>query len=275
MIEWKRVACFNDEHRPYHYEPAVELTLKILEAFDPQILVVGSDGLDFHSLSGFVTDPRFMGGLYSEKKSFWEGIREKKDACPNSQMVYITGNHEDRYLHYLYNCPEFLSDPSYSLWNWLNLDDLGIHYELEEVLEGVPGIDPVQRIRKRIEITPNFTVMHGEFVRKHSGRSAQAQLLDGERMQTSLLMGHCHRGGKYETSDRKGEAIGAYEGYHHQRLDMPWLKGKNPDWQWGTVLVEVMSEPPYHFSVEQINYITGYGKFSLRARWRGKEFRVR
>jgi len=76
--------------------------------------------------------------------------------------------------------------------------------------------------------------------------------------------------GVYVISDKQGKPIGAWECGHHQRLDMPWMGDKNPNWQWGLILAEGRVEPPYHFAVEQVLYIPSGGK--LRARWRGKEY---
>jgi hypothetical protein len=273
-MSWDRLGFFTDEHRPYHDERAVSLSLQILEDFDPDKLVIGSDGMDFHTISHFSTDPRLMGTLRKERLSFWQGVEEKRSACPNAEIIYIRGNHEDRFPRYIAQVSEVFEGEEYTLSGWLKLDDLGIRYSVVHFTLGPDELFPemidVPTVSKRVVINENLTVMHGDYIRKWQGRSAHAQLYEGERMQTSLLMGHCHRGGKWESSDRDGEPIGAYECYHHQRTDMPWLSEQNPDWSWGIVLAEYQVTYPYNFSIEQVNYIPVGNR--LRARWRGNEY---
>lgn len=262
---WERVGFCTDEHHPYAEPRAISLSLQILEEFDPHILVVGSDGCNFAAFSKFPDWIRYRGEVALTKQMFLAGIREKRDVCPNAKLYYIAGNHDQRLDTLLREHPQLSEIEEFSFENWLELKKykLRFHYEA----------DPFGRtmLSQRLELTPNLLVLHGDYVRKYSGWSGKAQLLEGERMMTSLLMGHCHRGGKFETADREGKPIGAYECYHHQRMNLLWLKGKNPDWQWGICLVETQMRKPWQFSVEQVNYLpTMNGK--LRARWRGKEF---
>lgn len=271
---WERLGFFTDEHRPFHEPRAVSLSLQILEDFNPHKVIMGSDGMDFHTISRFTTDPRLIGTLKKERLSFWRGIHEKRDACPDAEFIYIRGNHEDRFTKYITNCMEIFGGAEYTLWGWLKLDDLNIRYSVVRFGLGPDELFPerieVNTVSKRVQINDNLTIMHGDYIRKWQGVSARAQLIEGERMQTSLMMGHCHRGGKFEIAERGGEPIGAYECYHHQRTDMPWLSEQNPDWSWGICLAECQNLAPYHFSVEQVNYIPIGDK--LRARWRGKEY---
>lgn len=266
-MRWTKVGFLTDEHRPYHYEPAVNLSLQILSDFRPDILIMGSDGLDFRPVSHFSTDPGLWETLETERQSFWAGIAEKKDVC--DRLVYIAGNHDDRWNRYILTSG-LAAIPDFHLQAFLKLDFWDVEYGMDEGWGEIEGVPRLPIVSSRHKLSPKFSIMHGDLVRKWSGRSAQAQLIEQERLQTSLMMGHCHRGGKFEMADRDGVAIGAYECYHHQRLDMPWLRGTNPDWQYGLAIAEVQTEAPYFFSVEQINYVRS-GK-GLRARWRGKEY---
>lgn len=265
MPGWERIGFLTDCHHPFQDERAISLTLQILEEWRPGLVFVGSDGCEFAALSRFADSIRYHGMTRDDVRAFRAGIRDLKSAVPKARLCYIAGNHDRRYEDYLLNVPELLQEEAFYLWNWLGLEDLKVGYQFTSDAAG--GLF----MSSRWQLTPNLLFLHGDYVRKYSGWSAKAQLLEGERMMTSLVMGHCHRGGKFETADRYGKPIGGYEAYHHQRTDLRWLQGRNPDWQWGTVLVETQMKEPWQFSVIQLNYLpTPNGK--LRARWREKEW---
>lgn len=268
---WKRVVFFTDEHRPYHHGPAVDLSLQIIRDYRPDILVTGSDGLDFRSISRYSKNSALLGTLEKvERLSFFDGVREKKSAWASAEIWFIAGNHERRYDRYVQELGELALNPDLQLWKWLRLDALSVKYNLDTKVSDIDGVEPEIMIASRFELSPKLTIMHGDYIRKHSGWSAKAQLIEGERMQTSVLVGHCHRGGYYLTADARGVPIGAWECFHHQRIDMPWLKGLNPNWQWGLTMVEVQIEEPYYFAVEQVHYVPV--RKGMRARWRGREY---
>jgi predicted phosphodiesterase len=271
-MRWQRIGFFTDEHRPYQERKAVDLSLQILRDFRPDELIIGSDGLDFRPLhKGNERDPTIVGTLERvERPSFFQGIEEKREACPDAEFIYIGGNHEYRWYPYVTRLGELAFTDELRLWKWLKLDELAIRYYLHTKLDGIEGIEPMITISSRYQVSPKLVIMHGKYIRKWSGRAAQAQLKDGLRGQSSVVMGHTHKLGMFVQSDDTGKPIAGWEAGCHQRFDMPWLKEKNPDWQWGLTLVESEPEMPWRFSVEQILYIPYAGM--LTARWRGKEY---
>ena len=261
--QWSRVIFFTDEHRAEHDPRAASLSLQIAEDFEPNIGIVGSDGCNFGALSRHPTAIKYLGTTHTDVASFQEGVREKQDVCEG--LYYIAGNHDGWFETYRWNVAELADNPKMSLENWLELDQLGVGYDTFEDNQGL------SRVKQYLKLTPNMTIMHGVYVRKYSGYSAKAQLTEGLRSSTSVMMGHAHRGGVFITAGPDGEPIAGYECFHHQKSSATYLNSPNPDWHWGVALLETQVHPPYQFAVELINYIPTDER-TMRARWRGKEY---
>lgn len=245
-----KIAFPTDEHRPFHDEKAVELAQKIVNDFDPDILVVGSDGMDFYNISRFDKNPaRIKSGLQDEIDSWKAGQREWRDAAPNAVRIHIRGNHEDRLRKYLWQHPELFGIRALELPNLLGFEELGIQ-DAGEVNE--------------VNVNNLLVVRHGEIVKSHSAMSAKAEL-EREYHAISTLTGHTHRGGSYYVAGRMGVAQ-AHEGFCLCRLDPEYMD--RPNWQQGIVLAEVTGI----VTVEPVPF------FNIRhrkvARWRGKEYVV-
>ena len=64
-----KVAFPTDQHVPYEDKQAVELAMKIVQKFDPDEFIVGSDNMDFYAVSKFDKNPRPAGSYRFSTRS--------------------------------------------------------------------------------------------------------------------------------------------------------------------------------------------------------------
>lgn len=244
-----KIAFPTDEHRPFHNPQAVELAQKLTSDFNPDLLVVGSDGIDFYSISSFDKIPNYpKGGIQEEINSWKLGQREWRDAAPNAVRKFIRGNHEFRLEKFARKHPEVYGYESFQIELALGLDQLGIEYDSDEIL-----------------IENTLKIFHGEIVRKFSGMSAKAEL-EKERFAISTLSGHTHRGGLHITRTRNGN-VRSMEAFCLCNLEPEYFR--SPDWQNGIVFTTAKNG---HVAFEPVEFYTTGNRLS--AIWRDKEYQV-
>jgi predicted phosphodiesterase len=86
----------SDIHWPHHDKAAWNVTLKVIQARKPEIVHIGGDGIDFHSIS---RHPKALIDKTILKYEIDETRREisrLRKAAPNSQINYQEGNHDSR-----------------------------------------------------------------------------------------------------------------------------------------------------------------------------------
>jgi len=245
-----KIAFPTDEHFPYQDEEARHIALLVVEAFKPDELITGSDGLDFYALSKFDKDPmRIKGsGLQVEFDLWIASQKEWTSAAPKARKRYLPGNHEKRYEKYLWANPELADLDVLKLSSVLHFDVCGIAGEPEE----------------EIVYFDRLAIRHGAIIRQKSGYSAMGEL-EKDKFQISTITGHTHRGSHIFATSR-GNIVQAAEGFCLCKLDAPY--GRNFDWQHGIVLATVTRTS---LSIELVPFQRVNGK--TVARWRGKEYR--
>lgn len=246
-----KLAFPTDEHYPYQDEAARSIALQIVRDFEPDVLISGSDGLDFYAISAFDKNPaRIKTGLQNEIDLWKAGQREWRSAAPKSKSFYLTSNHDDRLRRYLWQHPEIADLEVLKLPNILGMAELGIVWEFDK------GENANQEL-----CIYNLVVKHGTIVRKGSAMTARAEL-DREHYARSVLTGHTHRGGSHYVTTRDG-LIQAHECFCLCRTDPEYIR--HPDWQQGIVLATISPET---IAVESIPFS---GR-KLKAIFRGKEY---
>lgn len=225
--EGYRVAFPTDEHFPFQDEYARNLALQIVRDFDPNLLICGSDGVDFYSLSKFDKDPKRAFDLQTEITSWRRGVREWATAAPNARKVFIPGNHEDRLRRYIWRHPEMAGLNALSLNNLLGLQDLDVECE-----ESIIGENYGQ---SEVEIGP-LVIKHGSVVRKHSAYTARGEMDKEFYNVPVLLTGHVHRGGTHYATTRRGIVRG-YECFCLCDTNPSYVN--SPNWQQGIVIATI------------------------------------
>ena len=250
-----KIAFPTDEHYPFQDEDARSIALQIVRDFSPDILISGSDGLDFYGVSAFDKNPaRIKVSLQDEIDAWKAGQREWKSAAPNARRVYLPGNHEDRLRRYLWRHPELSSLEAMKLDVILGFGSLGIDWkdtglsydQYEFVVEG------------------SLVIRHGKYVRKNSAYSARAEI-EHEKFSISGISGHTHRGASYYARTRRG-VVEWHEGFCLCQLEPEYAH--HPDWQHGIALATVIDGLPI---IEMVRFDGDANR--KRAYFRGKEYR--
>jgi len=166
----------SDIHIPYHNQLALEIALHLIEEFNPNIIYLGGDIIDFYAVSSWLTDPTERNILFEiqELTKFLERLRKK---FKKQRIIYHEGNHEERLMKYIFKKAEALA-PLFkydlSMPNILNLKKFNIEY-----------VNQINRIGKLYHL-------HGH-ERKFAGQVVHIALNILRFLQRSFVCGHFHR----------------------------------------------------------------------------------
>lgn len=180
-----KVGILSDVHVPYHSEVAVKAAVDWLKAADIRALLLNGDICDFYAISRWMKDPRsrdFVGELEAVR-GFLGWLRQE---FPDIPIVLKSGNHEERWNHYIWqHAPELSSDRLTSLHAWLHLAEHDIQL-VEEQRPVMLGLLPV---------------LHGHELPK--GLAAPVNVARGAFLRTlsTVLVGHSHRSSGHAESD--------------------------------------------------------------------------
>ena len=179
------VGIISDVHVPYHSETAVAAAIGYLKEQNLSGLLLNGDIADFYAISRYMKDPaqRDFKGELDAVRAFIAWLRQEFPTIP---IVYKTGNHEDRWRHWLYqHAAEISDDPRMSLCAWLDLD-----------AQGVTMVDD-----QRPVMLGKLPVLHGHELPK--GMAAPVNVARGAFLRTlsTVLVGHSHRTSNHAESD--------------------------------------------------------------------------
>jgi predicted phosphodiesterase len=180
-----RVGILSDVHVPYHDEIALRAAVDRLAGERIDALVLNGDCADFYGISRWEKDPskRDFKGELQAVRDFVAWIRNN---FPEIPIVYKSGNHEERWKHWLWqHAPEISDEPMMSLVAWLKLGDHGV-----ELVED-----------QRPIMVGKLPVLHGHELPK--GMAAPVNVARGAFLRTlaSVLVGHSHRSSGHAESD--------------------------------------------------------------------------
>lgn len=245
----ERWIVLSDTHYPYQNKKFVKAIKRFAIDFDPHVVVMNGDGLDFYDLSRFDKNPRRRFKLEDEIREFQKDfLLYWSEKHPGARLEYNEGNHELRLQKYSWHhAPEvswvkgmgiqemlFERDGIRLDWNYNNYDT------------------PLQ--------CGHLLIHHGLFARKWGGSSAKAML---ERYGSSVLCGHSHRMGSIFRTDFRG-VHGAWE--QGCILDKSMQEyDPQPDWQNGFAVVHHWPNFKGYFKVDLIPLIdNGWFMFNER-----------
>jgi predicted phosphodiesterase len=179
------IGILSDVHVPYHSEVAVAAAVGHLKEQNLAGLLLNGDIADFYAISRYMKDPakRDFKGELESVRGFLGWLRQE---FPDIPIVYKTGNHEDRWQHWLFqHAAEISDDRRMSLTAWLDLDRLDI-----ELVED-----------QRPVMLGKLPVLHGHELPK--GMAAPVNVARGAWMRTlsTCLVGHSHRTSNHAESD--------------------------------------------------------------------------
>lgn len=185
-------AFISDVHFPVHEPATWNLTTRLLKIIRPDIIFLGGDIIDCHSVSKYPKKPESMFTLQEEIDTTFEALSGLRKSFPGATIYFKEGNHEQRLTKYLHSRAAELSPlRGLMLQNLLKLDDLGIQW--------IPN-------EEKFKIGELFH-MHGNEVPVGSVYPARNLYL---KLGVNVIFGHYHRKSEYLDRAMDGKAHGAW-----------------------------------------------------------------
>jgi len=197
----------------------------------PEGIDIIGDVIDCYSISRFDKNPRRKHDLQDEITAAWKLLNAIREACPNADIRYSEGNHENRLERMLWSTAKHLAPlHCLSIPELMKLQELGIRY-----------FDPKAPYK-----IGNLYYLHGDVGRKQNfsksagGRNADAiaRAIGG-----SVLCGHSHQMG-YSAFRSWERNLEGYEVGCVCRFDLEYIIGV-PPWQQGWAVVEFLRSGCY------------------------------
>lgn len=265
----RKIAWLTDQHGIFVDRHAWELALNLVRDFQPDVVPVGSDDIDFYTLSKFSKNPARRESLQDELDFQFKRYEELKDASdPHWRWVLkpegyrpvfhptVIGNHNERFIKTLWDNPKFFGLRGMEYQNLMSYERFGFSWA---------GNDPWDFKANQDWIVDDLIFTHGTKVSQYPGYSVKNQMAsrfyDG-----SLIMGHCHRGAQNVVTKPDGSQLWGIEGFCLCDLEPEYAS--NTNWTQGVVFVTQHPVPEFEL-------IPFYRTSStLIAYWRGQEYSV-
>jgi len=189
VIKAKKLLVMSDIHIPFHSIEALTAVFDFAKKEKPDAILLNGDTLDFHGISRFVKDPKHR-NFAEELNAFKEFIDAIKKTFPYAKLYFKVGNHEARYLHFL----------------WMKAGELvGVEeFELDNIIKSrANGITIIPD--KKIMRAGSLNIIHGhEF---NSGFFSPVNVARGLylRGKTSAMQGHQHQVSEHTEPDMNGK----------------------------------------------------------------------
>lgn len=168
------IGVINDLHIPFHCVEALQVVFSILSVVQPSKLLLDGDVVDFRPLSRFDKDPFDVLKLQDDLDQAHQILLALRKLLPNTEFIYLSGNHEDRLQKYLHKTPELFPLECLKLENLLHLKEVNCTY----IPDGKPYL------------WNGWNIVHGDVVRANAGNTAQGMIT---KYGSSGLNGHVHR----------------------------------------------------------------------------------
>lgn len=217
----KRILLLSDIHFPYHNPEALEASFEYGDKRGFDTIILNGDTIDFHAASRYVKDPRKR-DLFGEIEMVKGFLADLRAYCPDTKIIFKTGNHEARYQNFLFmNCPQFAKFAQFKLNNLLDLDVLNIDF-----------IDDCRVIKAGA-----LNIVHGH----EMGGSVFSPVNPARglymRAKENSICGHHHRTSSHSEQTINGSIIGTFSTGCLSELHPAYLPINN--WNLGFAFVEM------------------------------------
>jgi hypothetical protein len=171
------IGVLSDIHVPFHSEVALGAAVQHLKGLGIAALVLNGDTTDFYAISRWTKNPakRDFRGELEQIRQLLAWLRQE---FPKIPIVMKSGNHEERWHHWLWqHAPEISDEPEMGLRAWLHLD----RHDVQLVED------------QRPIMCGKLPLLHGH--EKGKGISAPVNQARGAflRLHHTVLEGHGHR----------------------------------------------------------------------------------
>lgn len=220
LLQAKRVLLLSDIHIPYHSIEALTATFDFAKKEKPDCILLNGDTLDFFGLSKFCKDPQKR-KFHEELEAFKEFFHVLAKEFTSAKVVFKTGNHCERYEHFLYSKANEL---------------VGVEeFRLEEIIKArANGVEFISD--KRIINYYGLNIIHGhEF---SSGFFSPVNVARGLflRAKTSAIQGHNHQTSEHTESDMNGKMTTTWS--TGCLCELHPLYAPINKWNWGFAMID-------------------------------------
>lgn len=185
------VGVLSDIHVPFHSEVALKAAVDKLRGDRIQALVLNGDTCDFYTISRYTKNPKKR-NFKGEVSAIRDMLAWLRGQFPKIPIVFKSGNHEERWNHWLWqHAPEISDEQIMGLDNWLHMPKHGI-----ELVED-----------QRPILAGKLPILHGH--EKGKGMSAPVNQARGAflRLHHTVLEGHGHRTSGHCEPDMWGREV--------------------------------------------------------------------
>jgi predicted phosphodiesterase len=250
-----RIMITSDYHIPFLDEDSYELMKYKAREYQPDKFIINGDFLDFYTISKYDQNPERKHTIQDERIEAQKRLMELRKTLPNSEIIYIEGNHETRLQKYLWQHKELYSLPELKLSNFLGLKDLNIKY--------IGADNDYWKQTSGHHIIGDMVISHGDnrtngfSTSQYSGYSAKNSMY---KLNKSVAMGHTHRLALIYHSTPYTDLVGIEGGCLCQ-------DNETANWQKGFVTFEADKNKTYNHKIYKITnnklYDNGY-EYSLK-----------
>jgi predicted phosphodiesterase len=199
-VEWlpheikgpERIAVISDVHIPYHHVPTIERWIEECYEYEPSIILLNGDTIDFYRLSRFEKDPnkRDTGYEIDCVHDFLDVLQDRFEA----DIIWKDGNHDERWKKYLYNhAPEFAKLKQFDFGEIMEFAERDITYVTDQ----------------RFIMAGDLPILHGHEMQGSGGGVNPARMM-GSKLRNSALQSHCHRSSEYLERNVFGDWLKCY-----------------------------------------------------------------
>lgn len=183
IMKHEKLILLNDIHIPFEDKQTLQSVYSGIKYTKPDTIILGGDIVDFYSISRFDKDPQRRLRLETEIEPTKEFLANLRKIAPNSKIIYLEGNHEERLQKYInHNAPELAWVKALQLERILNLEEYGIKY-----------------VKKRWIEYKGVIYSHMDKANKYGGYTAKNIGVD---LSNSVVHTHSHKVGHVQVADR-------------------------------------------------------------------------
>lgn len=232
---------YGDTHYPHQCDATLKVVQAIAKDAQPDLLVHMGDLVDSADLSiKFKKNPARKETLQDEINMASVHLAQMRNLCPDSRMVLLEGNHEERMTRVLWD----MEGPAKSLTQLTDVQRALTWPKLLRLDQLACEFVPYKEQAKH-SFLPKFILKHGTVVRQKSGYTANAE---HAKYGKSGASGHTHRLAQFMHRDHNGNHIWLETGCTCS-LNPEYTP--DPDWQNGCVLL-TMHQDTGAFQAESI-----------------------
>lgn len=196
---WLMGMVINDVHIPFQDNKALDLVLYFAKCYSNRLdyLFINGDLIDCWEISKYDKVPKSAREFSDEVEETKDILKLIRKLLPNTKIIYIEGNHEFRFKHYLItHAPAFYGLEGMNIGSFLGCKDLGIEY--------ITSREGLSKFSHNDFKLGELYIGHYDRVSKNAAYTSKALIDD---LGVSHIQGHVHRFGVTSKSFRDGRQL--------------------------------------------------------------------